>query len=159
MIAGGTGGANTQTGKIFEIKTDLLTALTKANYNVKNFIFIQQRKFPKYLKDNFNFDMREEFGKEFWPDEAVIYNNQLFIIEKKQQTSNGTVDEKIQTGPYKLFIYKKCAEIMNLQDAKYIYLLSKDFNTNKYTKHQIPYLNSHNIPVYFEELPLEKIFN
>ena len=45
MIAGGTGGANTQTGKWFEGITDLKTALNKNNYNLKDFIFCKKTDF------------------------------------------------------------------------------------------------------------------
>ena len=40
MIAGGTGGANTITGKYFEVATDLKTALTEAGYNLNDFFFL-----------------------------------------------------------------------------------------------------------------------
>lgn len=160
MITGGTGGANTQTGKWFEIATDLKTALNDNDYNLKDFIFCCQHDFPKLFKKITNKKMEEEFGKKYLPDEAVIYKNILYVIEKKQQTGSGSVEEKIQTGPYKLQIYKECAEMMGLKDAKYIYLLSgTHFNTIKFTKHQIPYLNSNNIPVYFDQLSLNELFN
>ena len=159
MIAGGTGGANTQTGKWFEGITDLKTALNKNNYNLKDFIFCKKTDFPKYFEEKTKLNMREMFGKQFWPDEAVIYNNVLYVIEKKMQSGGGSVDEKIQTGPYKLYIYQKCAEALGLKDAKYIFLLAgRYFNIPKFTQHQIPYLAEHNIPVYFDKLPLEKIF-
>ena len=159
MIAGGIGGANTVTGKWFEGITDLKTALIENGYNLENFTFCKQRDFPKYFEIHTKLNMRDMFGKQFWPDEAVIFNNTLYIIEKKMQSGGGSVDEKIQTGPYKLYIYQKCAEALGLNGAKYIFLLSNEyFNIPKFTKHQIPYLNGHNISVYFDRLPLEKIF-
>ena len=160
MIAGGTGGANTVTGRWFEGVTDLKTALMENGYNLEDFIFCKQREFPKYFEANTQLNMREMFGKQFWPDEAVIYNDVLYVIEKKMQTGGGSVDEKIQTGPYKLYIYQKCAEALGLKDAKYIFLLADEyFNIPKFTKHQVPYLEGYNIPVYFDRLPLEQIFN
>jgi len=159
MIAGGTGGANTKTGAIFEINTDLKTNLKNANINIDQVIFCKQHEFPKLMKKH-KFDMVKEFGKKFLPDEAFIYNNHLFIIEKKYQCVSGSVDEKIQTGPYKKLIYDICAEALGLNGATYIYLLEgKAFNIDKYTKHQIPYLINNGIPVYFDNFPIDKYFN
>ena len=39
MILNGVGGANTQTGAIFEIETDLKTNLEKANIDISKVIF------------------------------------------------------------------------------------------------------------------------
>lgn len=158
MVAKGTGGANTTTGKWFEVITDLKTALLNNHYNLDNFIFCKQHDFPRLFKEKTGNKMEDIFGKKYLPDEAVIFNNKLYIIEKKYQNGGGSVEEKIQTGPYKLIIYQESAKMMGLDDASYIYLLSNYFNTNKFTKHQIPYLLSHNILVYFDRLPLENLF-
>ena len=158
MITGGIGGANTQTGAIFEMQTDLETNLKNAGIDIHDVIFLKQTKFPKYMKEH-GFDMTENFGKKFQPDEAFIYNNHLFVIEKKYQCVSGSVDEKIQTGPYKKLIYDTCAEALNLDGATYIYLLAGSaFNINKYTKHQIPYLIKNGIPVYFDNFPIDDYF-
>jgi hypothetical protein len=159
MIAGGTGGAHTITGKYFEVETDLKTALTEAGYNLSDFFFCRQHDFPKYFKEITGVKMEDIFGKKYLPDEAVIFNNVLYIIEKKKQSGGGSVDEKIQTGFYKLLIYQECAKMLGLADAKYIYLLSGEyFNVPKFTKHQIPTLAASGIPTYFDKLPLENLF-
>ena len=159
MIAGGIGGANTLTGKWFEVATDLKTALIEAKYNLNDFIFCRQHDFPKYFKEKTGLKMEDIFGKKFLPDEAVIYNDVLYVIEKKKQGGGGSVDEKIQTGPYKLSVYQSCAKLLGLKDAKYIYLLSGEyFNVPKFTIHQIPYLATYGILTYFDKLPLENLF-
>ena len=159
MIAGGVGGANTQTGAIFEMNTDLKTSLIEAGIDLKEVIFCKKYDFPRLMKDH-DFDMTKIFGKRFLPDEAFIYQNHLYIIEKKYQCVHGSVDEKIQTGPYKKLIYETCAKALDLDGATYIYLLSGDaFNVSRYTKHQIPYLIQQGIPVYFDEFPIYKYFN
>ena len=160
MIAGGTGGANTQTGKIFEIKTDLKTALVKNNYNIEDFVFIKQYDFRDYLKTHFNFDMTEKYGTYLKPDEAIIYKDVLYVVEKKQQGGGGSVDEKIQTGPFKLHVYEYCAKLMGLKGVSYSYLLGDYFKHKKFSQYVIPvYLKGHGIPVYFNTLPLEEFFN
>lgn len=159
MIAGGIGGANTITGKWFEVKTDLKTALIMAGYDLTNFQFCCQHDFPRLFKIKTGKKMEDLFGKKFLPDEAVIFNNTLYVIEKKQQGGGGSVDEKIQTGPYKLAVYQECAKHMGLANAYYLYLLSGDyFNVPKFTKHQIPYLEQFGIRVYFNQLNLAEIF-
>ena len=159
MITGGFGGANTQTGAMFEMMTDLKKNLINAGIDLKDVIFLKQTAFPKYMKEH-NFDMTENFGKKFQPDEAFIYHNHLYVIEKKYQCVKGSVDEKIQTGPYKKLIYDTCAKVLGLNGATYIYLLKGDaFNINKYTKHQIPYLKNNGIPVYFDNFPIDKYFD
>ena len=50
MIAGGIGGANTLTGKWFEVATDLKTALIEAKYNLNDFIFVGNTIFQNTLK-------------------------------------------------------------------------------------------------------------
>lgn len=159
MITGGTGGANTtKAGNAFEIKTDLQKSLKNSKYDLSNIKFYPKRTLPSYLKTK-GINMRELFGKEFWPDEAFIYNNHLYIIEKKTQTDDGSVDEKIQAGPYKKLVYDTCAEYLKLNGATFIFLLDKYFNAPKYTTHQIPYNIKNGVPVYFEKIPLEDIFD
>ena len=159
MIANGFGGANTQTGIIFEINTDLKTSLKQANIDMRDIVFCKQHDFPRLMKDK-GFDMTILFGKKFLPDEAFIYQNHLYVIEKKYQCVSGSVDEKIQTGPYKKLVYETCAQKLGLNGATYIYLLAGDaFNLPRYTTHQIPYLVQQGIPVYFDVFPIDKYFN
>lgn len=160
MVAGGTGGANTKTGAIFELKTDLKTALKKAGYDLSKFQFCstaRTQEFKRFMLKN-GFDLEKNFGQYFMPDEAVIYNNHLYVIEKKTQGTRGSVDEKIATGPYKKLIYNICAKALGLNGATYIFLLDRWFDKPKFTKHKIPYNLQHGIPVYFEEVPLKTLF-
>ena len=160
MIAGGTGGANTQTGKIFEIQTNLRTSLINNGYDIEQFTFIEQCNFNSYLKEHFKFDMNSKYGTFFKPDEAVIFNDVLYVIEKKVQGGGGSVDEKIQTGPFKLHVYEYCAKLMGLKGVSYSYLLGDYFKKPKFVQYLIPvYLKEHGIPVYFNTLPLEEFFD
>lgn len=161
MVLGGTGGANTQTGAVFEIKTDLRTAVKKAGYDITKFQFCstsRTEEFYRFMLNSVGFDMVEEFGQKFKPDEAVIYNNHLYVVEKKTQNGSGSVDEKVVTGPYKQLVYSVCAKALGLEGATYIFLLDKWFNQKKFTKHKIPYDIEHGVPVYFETIPLQELF-
>lgn len=159
MYLGGTHGNSTLTGKVFENKTDLKTSLIKNNIDISNMIFVKQYDFPRYFFEQTKEKMENIFGKKYLPDEAVIFNNNLIIIEKKYQQSDGSVDEKLQTGFYKLEIFKQCAKKLGLKNTKYCYLVNSDFfNKPKFTTHIIPWLKEHNVEVYFDEIPLEEIF-
>jgi hypothetical protein len=157
MINNGVGGANTQTGTVFEINTDLRTNLINAGIDLTEITFLQKWDFIYFMREH-KIEVSEVFGKNFLPDEAFIYHNHLFVIEKKYQKVSGSVDEKIQTGPYKKLVYETCAELAGLNGATYIYLLCSNFNNPKYTKHQIPYLRDNNIPVYFDNFPINEYF-
>ena len=55
------------------------------------------------------------------------------IAEIKNQSKSGSVDEKLETGPYKLDYYK---EIFNKYNYKvyYIYILNNFFNNIRYNR-------------------------
>lgn len=50
-----------------------------------------------------NIDFKKIISKQMLPDEAFYnyYNKTVYIIEKKFQSSSGSVDEKIQTCDFK----------------------------------------------------------
>ena len=75
-----------------------------------------------YLQNHFN----NKCEKKLKPDECIIDNdkNILYIIEKKFQQCNGSVDEKIQTALFKKWFYK---EQYPKYDIEYIYVLSDWF--------------------------------
>lgn len=79
------------------------------------------------------------------PDECFIdtENKILFIIEKKFQQCSGSVCEKIQTAPFKVWQYKR---LYPKYDIKYIYCLSSWFKDN--CKSELEYLHLHNIKIF-----------
>ena len=66
MVLNGIGGANTQTGKYFEIITDLKTSLIEAKYNLEDFVFCKQHDFPKYFYTHTQMKMEDLFGKKIF---------------------------------------------------------------------------------------------
>lgn len=154
MSGGATAVSN---GKDFEKKYDFQRLLKEHGYDLSKFEFHNQGDFNVFMKKH-KFDMTEYFGKRFLPDEAFIYNNHLYIIEKKFQGGGGSVDEKIQTGPYKKMVYEICAKHLGLNGVTYIFLLGEYFSQNKFTKHQIPYSWKCGIPVYIEGFPFDEYF-
>ncbi len=81
------------------------------------------------------------------PDEAYIdlVRKKIFIIEKKFQQGTGSVDEKIQTGPYKQHHY---SELFPNYNVNYVYCLSDWFKNDKYYS-EMKYLQENKIPVFW----------
>lgn len=71
------------------------------------------------------------------PDEAYldIENSVLTIFEKKCQTGSGSVDEKLQTCPFKIQQYRKIADALGIKTVYYIFILSEHFNHAYYQEH------------------------
>lgn len=166
MIEGGKGGANTNTGLVFEGKTDLATFFNKQkNYEVTqgNVLYLGEKvaqifrknEFYKYLKKN-NIDWRLIVSKRLFPDDSiyVIVNNTMFIIEKKFQKKPGSVDEKLQTCDFKKKQYQKLLFQLNME-VEYIYLLDNWFKHPSY-KDVLDYIISVRCGYYFEYIPLHK---
>jgi hypothetical protein len=167
MISKGKGGANTKTGLIFELKTDLKTFLNKQKgYEVKDENVFYNKKqvgqiFKKYsfykFLDQKGIDWQSIISKRLLPDQSiyVIINNTLFIIECKTQTGNGSVDEKLQTCDFKKKQYQKLLFRANIE-VEYIYLLGDWFKHPSY-KDVLDYIISVGCHFYFEYIPLEKL--
>ena len=81
------------------------------------------------------------------PDEAYVDTERkiAFIIEKKFQQTGGSVDEKIQTGPFKKEHYEE--QFPNYK-IHYMYCLSDWFKRDEY-KSVLNYLKKNNIPVFW----------
>lgn len=176
MKKNGTGGANTKTGLVFEIKTDLITFLQKQNgYSVEKIkgysnsynIFFDRKKvartFPKhdlykFLEQDFSLDWKKILSKKLLPDDAlyVLINNTVYIIEKKNQEVAGSVDEKLQTCDFKRKQYKKLFSRINYE-IEYVYLLNKEWFSKPEYKDVLDYIISVNCHYYFNYIPLNKL--
>jgi hypothetical protein len=161
----GAGGANTNVnGLSYEDKTNLETLYTvlkteKIDKNTElktikfpnyelSLINANKSKLYKYLKgiNEKNTTLQPAAGcKE--PDEAYIDNvrKTIFIIEKKFQQTEGSVDEKIQTGPFKKFHYSQ--QFPNYK-IHYIYCLSDWFKRAEYAS-VLDYLLNNDIPIFW----------
>lgn len=196
MILDGTGGANTLTGHLFEIKTDLYESIKlNGNYMVSEKIFKHNsiREVSSIDKETGNLVLKgyvmqkaglyhfllsqfgkpsiplDEFGnalfkyplacnshpvlpldlhgelvqyksfrdilsKNIEPDD-VFYNieeDTFYIIEKKKQTTTGSVDEKIRSYRSMMNLYYKLITRSTGSKVNFIYLLSDWFTDKKY---------------------------
>lgn len=68
--------------------------------------------------DEVDLKYNEILSKKLLPDDSIFVmdNNTVFIIEKKTQNTNGSVDEKLQTCDFKLKQYKKLFSPDKLQE-------------------------------------------
>ncbi len=177
MISGGAGGANTQTGAVFEGKTDLITFLKTLDgyecninplskgksewYDISfdgKYVASSFKKNALYIYlDSIGVDYSKILSKKLLPDDAiyVIMNNTIFIIEVKFQKVAGSVDEKLQTCGFKLSQYKRLFAQLNF-DVEYIYILNDWFKHDSY-KDVLDYIIHSKCGYYFNYLPLKRI--
>ncbi len=108
------GGAKTnRNGLLFEKRMDLLDAIDNhphfsiinGNEVVKDgqvvaLYFEKHSLYKEYLSPK-GIDYTKIFSKKLLPDSALLVGNTLFIIEKKYQEGDGSVDEKLQTCDFK----------------------------------------------------------
>lgn len=159
----GAGGANTNiNGLSYEDKTDLKSLYSSCDINKKDnyktirftgydgieLINANKSALHKYmLKINEkNTSILPAAGcKE--PDEAYVNDTHkiIFIIEKKFQQGPGSVDEKIQTGPFKKLHYGKLFPNYKIY---YIYCLSDWFKRPEYAS-VLDYLTECSIQIFW----------
>lgn len=176
MIKNGKGGANTKTGLVFEMETDLVSFLSKQNgytterikgYTFSHYIYYNNkqvaRTFPKhdlyrFLEEVHNLDWKKILSKKMLPDDAlyVVLNNTVYIIEKKNQVVAGSVDEKLQTCDFKRKQYKKLFSRINYE-VEYVYLLNKAWFSKPEYNDVLGYIISVNCHYYFDYIPLNKL--
>lgn len=155
----GAGGANTNlTGLSFEKESniqfkiiDVLELSEKVLFEYKNTHYqlhcLKKTTLFKYMKyiQEFDVNIHHAHGCK-QPDECYVEESKkiLFVIEKKNQNVSGSVCEKIQTAPFKLYHYKKCFPNYKIH---YLYCLSEWFRNH--TKAELEYLTDMKIPYFF----------
>jgi hypothetical protein len=166
MIKGGKGGANTQTGLRFEERIQLSTAISNLNnYEIiEDVVLFNGRKIGQIYTKNklynnllspLEIDYKNYISKRLLPDEAILIDGTLFIIEMKFQFVAGSVDEKLQTCDFKRKQYLKLLEPAKIK-VEYIYVLNDWFKKEEY-KDVLFYIESVGCHYYFNEIPLNVI--
>ena len=158
----GAGGANTNVnGLSYEEKTDLSTLYIECIQEKKEktrtikfagcekpLINVNKSALHKYMTKigEKNSHLQPAAGcKE--PDEAYVDNSKksVYIIEKKFQQTPGSVDEKLQTGPFKKRHYGKLFPNYHIY---YIYCLADWFKREEYES-VLEYLDESDIPIFW----------
>ena len=174
----GAGGAKTNLNGInFEEKTYLGEWIIKEGYELKQIMnstsrtqlfevykgnkhiayYGRQGKVYDALKLVFPNKINNEYiktvlSKKINPDAFIlnIKTKKLIIFEKKWQQTSGSVDEKIQTAPFKLEMFEKLTRNLNIS-VMYQYILSKWFNQDAYRNVKEYYENNEQIDIWTEE--------
>ena len=164
------GGAQTnRNGLHFEQTTSLNDALIHAGFQIcnqydvyKNNILIghsvNKSKFSTVFLRNYNINYLQYNSKRWDPDEAFVNleNRTVYIIEKKFQQTNGSVDEKLSTFLFKKREYEKLLTPIGFH-VVYIYLLSSNWFNNKKYKDYFDYMEEQSCPYFFDILVLEAL--
>lgn len=171
MIKDGKGGANTQTGLLFEKKTDLKKLFEQMNgYSLRQTndksgyeVYFQnqlvahcfkQYEFYHFL-NRYHIDWQEYLSRQLLPDNAlfVCRSKTLFVIEVKYQEVPGSVDEKPQTCDFKRTQYTKLVQSLGWR-VEYVYVFNNWFEDPKY-KDTLDYIHSMNCHYMFNTIPLK----
>lgn len=93
----------------------------------------QQEGLYRYFAEIEGYNFLNYISRKIKPDDSIFVmdNNTVFIIEKKTQNVEGSVDEKLQTADFKLKQYKKLFAPLN-KEVKYYYILDSWFEQAKY---------------------------
>ncbi|KHS56705.1 hypothetical protein QX51_12030 [Terrisporobacter othiniensis] len=159
------GGAQTnKNGLHFERTTSLNDALINQGYKISNYKITKDGQYIGMSMDKHKLyseflnprgvDYTKIISRKLLPDEALYNdsNKTLYIIEKKFQQGNGSVDEKLQTCDFKKKQYKKLVLSLNLK-VEYIYVLCDWFAQAKY-RDVFDYIKDSGCHYYFNEIPL-----
>jgi hypothetical protein len=110
------GGSQTNlNGLKFEQETSLYDILISNNFTIKDDYkifkgdiligyYVPKHNLYKYFLKMYNIVWENFISKKMLPDEAIfiVSKNTMFILEKKFQSTSGSVDEKLQTCDFKL---------------------------------------------------------
>ena len=118
-------------GKYVEKQTGKYYSLTRIRPSKKKGIPKDARERAEMFKGQYILSRALE------PDEAYldIENSVLTIFEKKTQKGGGSVDEKLQTCPFKIQQYRKVADALGIKTVYYIFILDDFFNHAYYQEH------------------------
>jgi len=168
MKTGGTGGAKTKTGLIFEGRTDLVEALKKVRgykVNKDGEIFFNGELLALSLKkgalykflDTKGVDHKKLLSAKLLPDQAILVfsTKTLYIIEMKFQKVGGSVDEKLQTSAYKRKQYLRLMEPLSI-NVEYYYVLSEWFKKDSYSD-VLAHIKEIGCDYFFNTLPLDRL--
>ncbi|WKX02266.1 PD-(D/E)XK nuclease superfamily protein [Candidatus Mycoplasma mahonii] len=97
-------------------------------------------------------------SKKINPDGFILClaRNHLTIFEKKWQQTSGSVDEKIQTGPFKLLMFEKLLRNSGIS-CQYNYILSPWFQSKVYRNVKEYYEDNKKINIWVDGVNLQDL--
>lgn len=161
----GGGSKTNSNGLKFEQTTSLNEALCTVGIHIDNdclywhdkhigYSLPQNKLYSKFLVPQ-GIYYTQYISKKLKPDDALININTktVYIIEKKFQSSAGSVDEKLQTCEFKKIEYEKLFNPLNYK-VEYIYVLNDWFHDFRYTDVK-KYIVDKGCYYFFNEIPLD----
>lgn len=163
------GGANTnRNGLQFERGTDLREAFVDhARYRLEGdsvidlfsntevgTLYEKYKLYNKLLKPK-GIDAKNIISKKLLPDDAILVNGVLYVIEKKYQGGSGSVDEKLQTCHFKLKQYNRLMQPLGYE-ARFYFILN-DWFTDPCYKDVLEYIKEVGCDYFFTVIPLERL--
>ena len=152
----------------FEQETTLADALMEAGFLLTptNMIYLGKENVGKLVSKNHLYkdflepngvNVYDYWSKKMLPDDCFVnYRDKtVYVIEKKFQSSGGSVDEKLQTCDFKRRQYERLFAVIDYK-VKYIYLLSDWFRKPEY-RDVLHYIKDVQCDYYFNEIPLDKL--
>lgn len=154
------GGARTnENGLKFERDTDLLKVIGSikgykivGNKVLKNDILVAEYFSKRSLYDDFlnprGINHIDYISAQLLPDDVFITGSTCYIIEKKFQSVNGSVDEKLVTFPFKMQQYQKMFSPLNIE-VKFYYLLNDWFKEKGKYQDTLAYIENQGSRYFF----------
>ena len=124
-------------------------------YGSKNQIYLALKfLYPHKINNQY---IAQVLSKKIFPDAFIIniWTKTLVIFEKKWQQRAGSVDEKIQTAPYKIAMFEKLLRNLPLK-IMYHYILSRYFDSPKYRNIKEYYDANHQVEIFVENENLDQ---
>lgn len=165
----GGGNQTNLNGLKFEQDTSLYDILIyngfiiRENYKVyknNNLIgyYVPKNNLYKYFLEMHKIIWKNFISKKMLPDEAIfiISKNTMYILEKKFQSTSGSVDEKLQTCGFKLSQYKKLFSSISI-NTNYTYILNDWFKQDNY-KDILAYIIESGCNYFYNKIPHDFLF-
>lgn len=161
------GAQTTYNGLKFERKTHFTTMIKEhSEYSLstngeifKNNSYIgeyfEKGEFYSVLLKKLGVNYKDFLSKKIIPDGTFFVKNTVYIIEKKFQIIQGSVDEKLQTCDFKKKQYERLFNPMGI-NVEYYYLLNDFFKKSCYND-VFNYIKSVGCKYFFNTLPLNAI--
>lgn len=135
-------------GRVFEQKMNEKFEYNKDLWkNLTPYVADTHKQLSGILRNEYNYNPKKILSAEINPDYVFLSREkqQVVIYEVKyiKPGTSGSVDEKIQTAPYKLFKMKELFNyFFNINDIQYYYILNEEFWNQKKFLDSFKYLDS-----------------
>ena len=165
MKPGGTGGAKTTSGKIWETKSNPIKQFYDKGFQIKDheiyknqelycLYYYQDTLRTIYLREK-GIDMYNSVSAKLKPDVCLIKRNNCLIIEQKFQKIAGSVDEKFASIDFKLKQYRKIFKETDIKNINIWFLVNRSWFVHTRYTDVFTYVRDQGGQVYFDKIPIK----